>query len=137
MRINTADAQFIWANYNDRGQNSGATLAAPIIDTVQTELQVSGLGSLAVGQVIAIDNEHMQVNAVSAGPPATIDVTRGLYGPLTIKTHAAGTAIFIATSDGNYDGKKGFTDPRDTDNNMMINASDAMPIWKILNTWCP
>ncbi|MDI6858177.1 MAG: hypothetical protein QME71_07700 [Dehalococcoidia bacterium] len=139
-RVTSLDATSVWLHTNDRGQNSGATLAQAI-DTVQTTLPVSGLGSLAVGQIIAIDNEHMQVNAVSAGPPATIEVTRGLYNvpgyPTTIKPHAAGTGIYIATIDGNFDGKKGYTDPRDTDNNGVLNTLDVVPMFGILNSWCP
>ena len=134
--VNALDRTFVLLHMNDRGQNSGATLASAI-DTTQTTLEVSALGSLDVGQVIAVRNEHMQVNAVSAGPPATIQVTRGLYGSGTIRTHAAGTPIYIATVDGNYDGKKAYTDPRDIDDNGRLDALDGIPILGVLNTSCP
>jgi hypothetical protein len=138
--VNTLDRVEIYLNYNDRGQNSGASLAESI-DSEQTVIEVTSLGSLAVGQVIAVETEPMSVTAVSEGPPATIEVTRGLYSTppvyYTQKPHESSVPIFIASYDGNYDSKMGYNDPRDTNNDLALNALDAVAIIGVLNTQCP
>jgi hypothetical protein len=136
-RINELDAANVYLNLNDTGQNSGVTLAGGI-DAVQTTIPISAQGSLAVGKRVAIDNEHMLINAINTSPPLTMTVQRDLYPGLFGRAapHASGTPIFIATGKGD-NAEYGYTDPRDTNDDLYINTLDAVPIYSIVNTWCP
>ena len=135
--IECLDGTIMRTHLNDGGSPSGATLAAGI-DKDQTTIPISGQGSLAVGQIVAVDNEHMRITGVDTGPPLTMTVERGIYTQYTPTNvpHSAGTAIFIADSDGNYDGRFGYTHPRDTNEDFMINGLDAIPVYGVLGIAC-
>lgn len=136
--VNALDDAVVYINLNDAGMNSGQTLAGAI-DNSQTTIPISGQGSLAVNTIIAVDNEHMRITGFNAGPPLTMTVQRDIYPGLVhpnAKPHNAGSKIFVAYSDGNIDGKNGYTDPRDTNDDTMVNALDSMPVWGVLNARC-
>jgi len=50
--------------------------------------------------------------------------------------HSVDTPIFITLVDGNHDGKFGFTDPRDTNDDLSLNNMDALPVYGALNVVC-
>jgi len=61
---------------------SGATLAQAV-DAVSTTLQVSGIAPFAVGNVLRLDSEWLEVASVAVGPPATLQVVaRGGFGSI-------------------------------------------------------
>ena len=137
-KINMLDAVNVRLNLGDTGKVSGATLTADI-DAVQTTIPISGQGSLAVGTIVAINNEHLRITGFDTGPTMTVE--RGIYNrpppeaPTNVP-HSDGTAIFIAYS-GGLDGKLGFTDPRDTNDDLKVDGRDAVPVYGVLNFRCP
>jgi hypothetical protein len=136
--VNSLDPGLVMRNLGDAGRNSGATLDAGI-DAEQDTIPITDQATLATGQIVAIDNEHMLIMGFDPGPPLTMTVQRDLY-PGTrpnARPHSNGTRIFVALSDGNYDGKNGYTDPRDTDDNSVVNALDYGTVWGMLDSWCP
>jgi hypothetical protein len=83
---------------------------------------------------VAVDSEQMYVSSLSPGPPATMGVVRG-FNQTTARTHQTGTAIYVASLDGNGDGIKGYTAARDTNPRVfevtgrldfIVNILDAM-----------
>ena len=135
-RINELDAAIVYLNLNDSGQNSGATLTGDI-DAVQATIPISAQGALAVGKIVAIDNEHMLINAINT-VLLTMTVQRDLYPGLHGRAapHASGTSILIATGQGDNQ-EFGYTNPRDTNDDLVLNTLDAVPVYSIVNTWCP
>ena len=143
--VNLLDAVGIARNFNDKGANSGATIAAPV-DTSQTTIQISGVGTMAVDNTIAVDFEQMRVLSLNPGPPATMNVERHI-NQTPARSHQAGTAIYIATQDLNFDGIKGYTEPRDTSPrvfggspDLTLNVLDAVAAARVgivVNTTCP
>lgn len=249
--VNIADAYNIAKNFFDKGKNSGATIAA-LVDTSQTTIEISGVGTIAVDQVdiidgkvdvnesgaadaaddlpdvvldlaaggtdqvditdgkvdvdengvinatddlanvvlhlagggtdqvdiidgqvdvdesaavnaaddlsdvvlelvppiVAVDAEQMLVNSLDAGPPATMEVERG-FNSTPLREHQAGTTIYVASFDGNGDGKKGYTEARDTNPRvfglpppltLILNLDDAYAVARVglvVSVKCP
>jgi hypothetical protein len=145
--VTVLDAVKIAQNWGDTGLNSGATIAAAV-DGSQTTIGISGLGSLVAGDTVAVDFEQMHVNSVDAGPPATMEVQRGVNPPPGGKTHQAGTIIYRAFDGPDVGTVAGYTEPRDTaprvygalppDGSLSIlDAVAAAKVGIVITTKCP
>ncbi len=126
-RVNVTDLLYVALTMNDTGQDSGATILNDINGTdTQTTVAISDqskLSSVAPNNVIAIDDESMRVTGLTDGSPDTMTVTRGVNYPLTA-AHKAGAHIYLAKTDGNHDGKYGYTPTRDVLRDGAINVGD-------------
>jgi hypothetical protein len=145
--VNILDVQQIAKNFGDTGLNSGATINQAV-DASQTTIQISGQGTLAVGDTVAVDFEQMHVNSLTPGSPVTMQVTRGVNPPPGARTHQPGTIIYRAfDAQPIGDGVAGYTQPRDTNPgvyggslDLTVNILDAIPAayaGLVLSTKCP
>jgi hypothetical protein len=110
--VNITDVYLIARSLNDRGTDSGATIAEAV-DSSQTTIQISGLGTLAVNDIVAVDFEQMRVNSLGSGPPATMQVQRAVNQTSARAHQTIGAIVYVASWDGNSDGTKGYTEPKD------------------------
>lgn len=81
----------------DVRQASGATLAEDL-DTSETVLDVSASAPFRVGQIVIVDEERMEISAVTANDdptPDTITVTRAVNGTAAA-THTSGAVLYTA-----------------------------------------
>jgi len=122
--IDNGDQFDVAVNFNDTGVDSGATLVGQV-NPSQTTISISDQSKLAVGNTISIDAEQMSVVALHDGSPDTMTVTRALNWS-TAASHSAGRPIFKATGDGNHDGKRGYTDTRDLNNDLYVDSFDYL-----------
>jgi hypothetical protein len=134
--VDSGDAGQISRNLGDRGQDSGATLTNALDASQASNIAISDQSLLAVGDTIAVDAEQMTVQALHDGSPDTIDVIRGVNATRAA-SHAAAKHIFKATLDGNLDGKKGYTDPRDVNDDTYIDSGDYAVVARTMVTVCP
>jgi hypothetical protein len=134
--VNSNDYGQIAKNFGDQGVDSGAVLADGINDHQTNGIAISDQSALIVGDTISIEKEQMTVSALHEGSPDTMSVVRAV-NLSRATSHNTGTGIFRATWDGNYDGRKGYTDPRDVTDEGSINSLDAATIARVFGTTCP
>jgi hypothetical protein len=124
--INVGDALLVALQSDDRGIDTGATLVSQV-NASQTQMQISDQSLLLLNGTASIDAEQMTVQTLQEGMPDTMTVVRGANK--TPKTpHNAGAHIYLGTIDGNYDGKFGYTGPRDVNHDGVINVGDSLII---------
>jgi hypothetical protein len=131
-KVDSGDIGQIARNFLDRGEDSGVTLVSQV-DTAQTSMAISGQGLLVNGDTIAIDAEQMTIVTVQ---PDTMTVTRGANFT-RIASHVAGASIYRGTIDGNGDGRKGYTRPRDVTDDNKIDSGDLGIVARTMVTQCP
>lgn len=131
-KVDSGDLGQIAKNMSDHGEDSGATLAADI-NASQTSIPISnGPGLLVNGDIISVGTEIMTAVTVQSDH---IMVTRGTYST-PVASHSASTAIFRGTLDGNHDGKLGYTDPRDVNDDGRVDSGDYGTVAKTMVTRC-
>jgi len=136
--INVGDALMVAKNSGDRGEDSGATLVSQV-DASQTEMQVSDqslLLPILPYNTISIDVEQMTLQALQEGTPDIMTVARAINST-PAKPHNASAHIYRATYDGNYDGKYGYTGPRDVNRDGVINVGDSLIVARTAGMVCP
>jgi hypothetical protein len=134
-RINVADSLTVAKNSGDSGVDTGATILSATNKT-QTQVNISDQSLLHVNDTIAIDNEQMSVQTLTEGSPDVMTVVRA-YNTSQAATHQAGAHIFRATTDGNFDGKRGYTRTRDVTHDGLINVADLLTVYKVSGITCP
>jgi len=135
--INVLDLLIIAKNNGDQGEDSGAALESQV-DASQTNMLVSDqslLLPILPYNTISIDTEQMTLQALQEGTPDIMTVARAINSPA--KPHNAGAHIYRGTFDGNYDGKYGYTWPRDANRDGIINVNDLLLVAKISGMECP
>lgn len=133
--VDYGDLGQISRNINDQGVDSGASLVSQV-GTSQTSMAISDQSKLVVGDTIAVETEQMTVTALQGGAPDTMTVTRASNGTQA-KSHSSGTHIYRATFDGNGDGKKGYTDPRDVNDDGWVDYGDIGTVARTVVVACP
>ena len=137
-KVNSMDTGLVAQHLQDRGVDSGAVLVNGM-DASQTNniaISDSDLSALIVDDTISIGTEQMTVLALNEGSPDTMTVARPINITKAV-SHNAETKIFRATQDNNHDGMKGYTDPRDFDDNGSINSLDYGIVARVFGTVCP
>jgi len=135
-RVNSIDVGMISMSLGDQGVDSGAVLADGTNDHQTSGIAISDQSALVVGDTISILTEQMTVSALYEGSPDTMTVVRGVNKSKGV-AHEAGEPIFRATYDGGYDGKMCYTDPRDVNDDGIINSTDLAMISRVIGTVCP
>jgi hypothetical protein len=142
--INVGDALMVARNSGDWGEDSGATLVSQV-NASQTNMQVSDQSLLLsippydcseLPCTISIDAELMTLQALQEGTPDTMTVARAINST-PAKPHNAGAHIYRGMHDGNYDGKYGYTWPRDVNRDGIINVGDLLIIARTQGMLCP
>ena len=121
----------------DGGVDSGATIISNVTAS-QTQIAISNHSKLLVNDTIAIDDEQMKVLTLVGGPPwpDTMTVSRAFNGTHAA-THKASAHIYRATTDGNHDGKNGYTPGRDVNLDLIISSTDLLWVAMVMGTTCP
>jgi hypothetical protein len=134
-KVNSSDFLNAAVNLLDSGVDSGATILNDIT-SLQTQIAISDQSKLHLNDIISVDNEQMQVITLLDGSPDTMSVSRGFNYPQKA-SHKAGAHIYIATTDGGYDGKYGYTAQRDVNHDGTINTADELTIALMMPITCP
>jgi len=121
--VDSGDLGQVARNLGDAGVDSGAILVDGTNATQTTNITISDLSMLAIGDTISIDMEQMTVSALREGSIDTMTVVRAVNGSWAA-FHSGHTPIFRATEDNNHDGKKGYTDPRDINDDGYVDSGD-------------
>jgi hypothetical protein len=141
--VDSGDIGQVARNMGDSGEDSGAALVSQV-DASQTDMEVSDQSlllqtnplhdnCLELPCTISIDTEQMTLQALQEGTPDTMTVAR----PINAKLHNAGAHIYRPTVDGNHDGKMGYTDPRDVNDDGDVDSGDYGLIARTMVSECP
>jgi len=135
--VDSGDLGQIARNIGDEGVDSGATLVDQV-DTSQTIMAISDQSLLLLGDTIGVDAEQMTVQDLQEGTPDpdTMTVTRAV-NVTPARSHSAGTHIYRATFDGNGDGRKAYTEPRDVNKDGFIDSGDYGLVARTMVMTCP
>jgi len=119
----------------DQGVDSGATLVSQV-NTSQTNMAISDQSLLLLSDIISVDAEQMTVQDLQEGTPDTMTVVRRVNRPI-VGSHSAGAHIYRAIYDGNNDGRKGYTWPKDVNRDGFVDSSDLSLVGKTMVIECP
>jgi hypothetical protein len=119
----------------DQGVDSGATLVSQV-NTSQTNMAISDQSLLLLSDIISVDAEQMTVQDLQEGTPDTMTVVRRVNRPI-VGSHSAGAHIYRAIYDGNNDGRKGYTWPKDVNRDGFVDSSDLSLVGKTMVIQCP
>jgi hypothetical protein len=133
--VDSSDFITVARDLGDQGVDSGATLVSDV-NTSQTNIEISDQSLLLLSDTISVETEQMTVQDLQEGTPDTMTVVRGVNRPI-IRSHSAGAQIYRATYDGNSDGRKGYTWPKDVNRDGFIDSSDISTVGKTMVIQCP
>jgi hypothetical protein len=132
--VDSGDQLEVATNLGDRGVDSGATLVSDV-DASQINMAISDQSLLHLNDTISIDTEQMRVTTLQEGPDS-MTVTRAINMTVA-RSHSADTHIYRATVDGNGDGKRGYTGPRDVNHDGYLDSGDMLILAKTMVMRCP
>ena len=133
--VDSGDIGQVARNFGDQGVDSGATLVSQV-DTSQANMDISDQSMLLLADTISVDTEQMTVTALQEGTPDSMTVTRAV-NVTQARSHSAGTHIYRATYDGNGDGMKGYTGPRDINKDGYVDSGDKALVARTMVYVCP
>jgi hypothetical protein len=132
--INNGDLLNVALNLQDRGVDTGARLAG-LMSISSTSMLVDDKDRLTLAGVASIDNEQVLVTDFGEGSPDWASVGRAFNNSRALP-HGSGTQVYRPTSDGNGDGRFGYTPFRDANLDGTINNSDLLMVAIALGSPC-